>query len=244
MSRRAAGRARHLCVALAHGALRCASALAQPPLLPRRSRGGCLLYSQRHGHCPLPHPLRQPARPVPARPCRAPASRLLRGLPHCRRHPAAWPRLRSHAVDRPRQHRPHHLVRGLALPLGAGDRRPPDDDARLVPRCRAAERLGQLPRRRLEPEHRMAVLRPRGSAGVSQPLPSLWHARASRRGRRRHCVVLIRLARVGVQPRLPPKQGTILRPRPCGRRTRPKTGSNHGPPLRRRPARRTCPVLG
>ena len=93
-------------------------------------------------------------------------------------------------------------------------------------------------------QHRVAVLRPRGSAGVSQPLPSLWHARASRRGRRRHCMVLVRLARVGVQPRLPPKQGTILCPRPCGRRTRPKTGSNHGPPLRRRPARRTCPVLG
>ena len=58
---------------------------------------------------------------------------------------------------------PHSAARmiwsdGWPTYVGGGDRRAPDDDARHGPERRAAGPLGELPRRRLEPVHGMAVL--------------------------------------------------------------------------------------
>ena len=188
---------------------------------------------------PAPSPASTTSPPVPARPCRAPASRLLRGLPIAvaiqplgrgfDRMP--WIGLDSTARTIWSEDWPSHWAPEIAAHLTMTHGLFPDV---VLPTPGSAS---SAPPGATAPS---GSSRPRGSAGVSQPLPSLWHAHASRCGRRRHCMVLVRLARVGVQPRLPPKQGTILCPRPCGRRTRPKTGSNHGPPLRRRPARRTA----
>ena len=68
-----------------------------------------------------------------------------------------------------------HLVGRLAERLGCGHRHASDDDARAVPERRAARCVGRVPRRRMEPVDRVAVLpagaadrrAPRGCAGLA-----------------------------------------------------------------------------
>ncbi len=164
-----------VCDAVAPGAVCRAAGLDRAAAVARRRRGRRVLRAQRDGDRPLARPFRLACRAVPARPCLAdiPAVPGRPGFRH--RAPAAGAAVPGDALDRPRQPGAGDLVRRLAARLGRRAGGASDHDTWVVPPCRAAVRLGEFPRRRLEPEHRVAVLRPARRAG-GRP----WAARARR----------------------------------------------------------------
>ncbi len=95
---------------------------------------------------------------IPDRPGGADLSRVPGGVRAVPDGAAVGHRLRAHALAWTRQSGALHLVRRLAEELGHRHHHTPDDDAWLVPKQCVAGCLGRVPRCRVEPFDRMAVL--------------------------------------------------------------------------------------
>src|ERR1700712_1444765 len=97
----------------------------------------------------------------------------------------------------------------MAGRLAGRDRGTSDDDARVVSRSTAPECLGQLPRRRLEPFDRVAILSAGAVRGPSQPPIMLDLAWVGRGG---GCLAPHRCRTLAVQPGVSAEQGAFFRP--------------------------------